>query len=185
MTRPSGARGVDERTDEATISEDATRGASRAATTEEMAMVTWRNAAAALAVAFSVAMSAAPALAADASGPVKVVYHLNQGDEQSTAGMRNIRNHLAADPTAKIVVVTHAAGINFLLDGAVDKNGNLYEPLVQELAAKGIEFRVCNFTLQSRNIDRSKVIAEAKIVPSGVAEVSRLQAKEGFVYLRP
>jgi len=81
--------------------------------------------------------------------------------------------------------VTHAAGINFLLDGAADKNGNLYEPLVQDLVAKGIEFRVCNFTLQSRNIDKSKVIAEAKIVPSGVAEVSKLQAKEGYAYLRP
>ena len=78
-----------------------------------------------------------------------------------------------------------AAGINFLLDGATDRNGNLYEPLVQELTARGIEFRLCNFTLQSRNIDPSKVIAEAKIVPSGVAEVSRLQAKDGFAYLRP
>jgi uncharacterized protein len=150
-----------------------------------MAMVIWRDAAAAVAVAFAVAVSTVPALAADAAGPVKVVYHLNQGDEQSTAAMRNIRNHLAADPTVRIVVVTHAAGINFLLDGATDKNGNLYEPLVQELAAKGIDFRVCNFTLQSRNIDKSKVIAEARIVPSGVAEVSRLQAREGFVYLRP
>ena len=146
-------------------------------------MSIWRNAAAA--AAFAVAMCAGPALAADPSGPVKVVYHLNEGNDQATAAMRNMRNHLAADPTAKIVVVTHAAGINFLLDGAADKNGNLYEPLVQDLTAKGIEFRVCNFTLQTRNIDKSKVIAEAKIVPSGVAEVSRLQAKEGYAYLRP
>ena len=146
-------------------------------------MSIWRNAAAS--AAFAVAMCAVPALAADPSGPVKVVYHLNEGNEQATAAMRNIKNHLAADPTAKIVVVTHAAGINFLLDGAADKNGNLYEPLVQDLVAKGIEFRVCNFTLQSRNIDKSKVIAEAKIVPSGVAEVSKLQAKEGYAYLRP
>ncbi len=146
-------------------------------------MSIWRNAAAA--AAFAVAMCAVPVLAADPSGPVKVVYHLNEGNDQATAAMRNIKNHLAADPTAKIVVVTHAAGINFLLDGAADKNGNLYEPLVQDLVSKGIEFRVCNFTLQSRNIDKSKVIAEAKIVPSGVAEVSKLQAKEGYAYLRP
>lgn len=30
-----------------------------------------------------------------------------------------------------------------------------------------------------------KVVMEAKIVPSGVAEVARLQAKEGFAYLKP
>jgi intracellular sulfur oxidation DsrE/DsrF family protein len=135
--------------------------------------------------AFLALALAAPVPAAEQAGPVKVVYHLNEGNEQATSAMRNIRNHLSADPTAKIVVVTHAAGINFLLDGAVDKNGNLYEPLVQDLVGKGIEFRVCNFTLQTRNIDRSKVIAEATIVPSGVAEVSRLQFKEGYAYLRP
>jgi intracellular sulfur oxidation DsrE/DsrF family protein len=127
----------------------------------------------------------APARAAGPNDPVKVVYHLNDGNEQATAAMRNIRNHLSADPTVKIVVVTHAAGINFLLDGATDKNGNLYEPLVQDLVSRGIEFRLCNFTLQTRNIDKGKVIAEAKIVPSGVAEVARLQAKEGYAYLRP
>jgi uncharacterized protein len=150
---------------------------------EEIPMSIWRNAAAA--AAFAVAMCPVPSLAAVPSDPVRVVYHLNEGNDQATAAMRNIKNHLAADPTAKIVVVTHAAGINFLLDGATDKNGNLYEPLVQDLVSKGIEFRLCNFTLQSRNIDKSKVITEAKIVPSGVAEVSRLQTKEGYAYLRP
>jgi len=48
-----------------------------------------------------------------------------------------------------------------------------------------VEFRVCNNTLVSRKIDAAKVAMEAKIVPSGVAEVARLQAREGFVYLRP
>jgi len=29
------------------------------------------------------------------------------------------------------------------------------------------------------------VIVDATIVPSGVAEIGRLQAKEGYVYLKP
>lgn len=123
--------------------------------------------------------------AAPAAAPVKVVYHINEGLEQASNGLRNIRNHLTADPNARIVVVTHAGGINFLLEGAKDKNGNPYAATVDELSLKGVEFRVCNFTLQSRNIDRSKLHPDAKIVPSGVAEVSRLQAKEGYVYLKP
>ncbi len=120
-----------------------------------------------------------------AAGPVKVVYHINEGLDQASNGLRNIRNHLTADPSAKIVVVTHAGGINFLLEGAKDKNGSPYAAAVDDLSLKGVEFRVCNFTLLSRNIDKSKVHPEAKIVPSGVAEVSRLQAKEGYVYLKP
>ena len=56
---------------------------------------------------------------------------------------------------------------------------------VSELASKGVEFRVCNNTLVSRKISADKLLLEAKVVPSGVAEVAKLQAKEGFVYLRP
>jgi len=130
---------------------------------------------------------AALALGATAApgDPVKVVYHLNEGNAQSTAAIRNIRNQLSVDPKTKIVVVAHAAGIDFLLRDAQDKNGNPYEVAVQDLVSKGVDFRVCNITLQSRHIDPKMVIEEAKIVPSGVAEVSRLQSQEGYAYLKP
>ena len=116
---------------------------------------------------------------------VKVVYHLVDGVAQSTRAIGNIRNHLAADPTAKIVVVSHGQGIDFLLEGANNAAGQPFSGSVSDLAAKGVEFQVCNNTLTTRNISADKVLLEAKIVPSGVAEVARLQAKEGFVYLRP
>ena len=123
--------------------------------------------------------------AGKAAVPVKVVYHINGGLEQATDGLRNIRNHLTADPKAKIVVVTHYKGIDFLLEGARDKNGNPYDAAVDDLSMKGVEFRVCEFTLKGRNIDKSRVHPEAKIVPSGVAEIGRLQSQEGFAYLKP
>jgi intracellular sulfur oxidation DsrE/DsrF family protein len=123
--------------------------------------------------------------AAGPDEPVKVVYHLMEGTEQASRALANIRNHLQADPKAKIVVVTHGQGIDFLLDGAKDKAGQSYESRIAGLANQGVEFRVCRNTLQVRNIDESKVVQEAKVVPSGVAEVARLQAREGFVYLRP
>ena len=116
---------------------------------------------------------------------IKVVYHVNTGIESAAAALGNVRNHLTADPTAKITVVTHGPGIDFLLEGAKDSKGREFSGLVGDLAGKGVQFRVCNNTLVSRNIDAGKVVMEAKIVPSGVAEVARLQAKEGFVYLKP
>ncbi len=120
-----------------------------------------------------------------ANTPVKVVYHVNQGNAQALDALRNIRNHLTADPTAKIVVVTHAGGINFLLDGAKDSNGAPFDATVQELKGRGVDFRVCRFTLERNKIDPAKVIPEATLVPSGVAEVSRLQFREGYSYLKP
>jgi intracellular sulfur oxidation DsrE/DsrF family protein len=117
--------------------------------------------------------------------PVKVVYHMSEGIPQASRAIQNIRNHLAADPTAKIVVVTHGLGIDFLLEGATNQMEQPFAGSVSDLAAKGVEFRVCNNTLVSRKISPDKLLMETKIVPSGVAEVARLQAKEGFVYLRP
>ena len=116
---------------------------------------------------------------------IKVAYHVNTGLETSAAILGNVRNHLNAEPSAKIVVVTHGAGIDFLLDGAKDSKGREFSGMVSDLSSKGVQFRVCNNTLTSRNIDSNKVSMDAKIVPSGVSEVSRLQAKEGYVYLKP
>lgn len=129
--------------------------------------------------------SLAFAAAAQAAEPVKVVYHLSEGIPQASRAVQNIRNHLAADPSAKIVVVTHGLGIDFLLEGATNQMEQPFAGAVADLANRGIEFRVCNNTLVSRKIDAAKLLPEAKIVPSGVAEVARLQAREGFVYLRP
>ena len=116
---------------------------------------------------------------------IKAVYHVNTGVDTVSAILGNVRNHLNADPKTQIVVVTHGPGIDFLLDGARDSKGREFSGTVGELAGRGVQFRVCNNTLQSRHIDPGKVVMEAKIVPSGVAEVARLQAKEGFVYLKP
>jgi intracellular sulfur oxidation DsrE/DsrF family protein len=116
---------------------------------------------------------------------IKVVYHVNSDINTASAVLGNVRNHLNADPTAKITLVTHGPGIDFLLEGAKDNKGREFSGMVADLAGKGVQFRVCNNTLVTRNIDPSKVAMEAKIVPSGVAEVARLQAKEGYVYLKP
>jgi intracellular sulfur oxidation DsrE/DsrF family protein len=113
----------------------------------------------------------------------KVVYHVNDYTVARVA-MRNIENHLNAAPDAKIVVVTHGKGIDFLLNGAQDDKG-AYEPQVAGLKNRGVTFDVCRNTLKGRKLDDSAVIMEAQVVPSGVAEIGKLQAKEGYVYIKP
>ena len=122
--------------------------------------------------------------AAVMANETKTVYHINDSTVAGLA-MNNIKNQMSADPEAKIIVVAHGKGVDFLLDGAADKNGNPYNITEEELMAKGVQFRVCNNTLVSRKIDPKTVIPGAKIVPSGVAELAKLQAKEGYVYIKP
>ena len=118
-------------------------------------------------------------------GPDKVVYHLNSGIEQATNGLRNVRNHLEVNPKAQIVVVAHAQGVDYLLKDKKDVNGNPYEATVQDLKSQGVRFEVCEITLRNRKLRREQFIEEATFVPSGVAEIARLQQREGYAYLRP
>jgi intracellular sulfur oxidation DsrE/DsrF family protein len=117
--------------------------------------------------------------------PDKVVYHINDTGAQAVNALRNIGNHLEVNPKAKIVVVTHAQGVDFLMEGAKDRNGNPFNIPVEALKAQGIQFDVCEITLRNRKLTRSRFIPEATFVPSGVAEITRLQQREGYAYLRP
>jgi intracellular sulfur oxidation DsrE/DsrF family protein len=134
-----------------------------------------------------------PTLGADAAGdpvrdPVgsdKVVYHLGSGLEQASDGLRNIRNHLEVNPKARIVVVAHARGVDYLMKGVKDANGNRYQDIVEDLKNQGVRFDVCEITLRNRKLKREQFIEEATYVPSGVAEITRLQQREGYAYLKP
>jgi len=115
----------------------------------------------------------------------KVVYHINDTEKQAVGALRNIGNHLEVNPKAKIVVVSHARGVDFLFREARDKNGNPYNVAVEGLKERGVQFDVCQITLRNRKLPKEKFIPEATFVPSGVAEITRLQQREGYAYLRP
>jgi intracellular sulfur oxidation DsrE/DsrF family protein len=117
--------------------------------------------------------------------PDKVVYHINDTGAQAANALRNVGNHLEVNPKAQIVIVTHAQGVDFLMDGAKDRNGNPYNVRVEELKSQGVKFDVCDITLRNRKMTRGQFIPEATFVPSGVAEITRLQQREGYAYLRP
>ncbi len=113
-----------------------------------------------------------------------VVYHISDSENQALAGLRNVRNHLDTDPKAKIVVVTHANGVDFLMEGAKDKNGSLYAGPVSALKSRGVTFEVCEITLKTRNLKQDQFIQEADFTPSGVVRITKLQ-HQGYAYIRP
>lgn len=111
----------------------------------------------------------------------QVVYHLNEGLEQASNGLRNIDNHLDANPEAKIVVVAHSSGVDFLLKENQDK----FKPIVNRLSMMGVDFRVCENTMRSRGLAEDDFIYGVTFVASGVAEIARLQWQEGYAYIKP
>lgn len=124
---------------------------------------------------------AAPALAQD-----KVVYHIDNAAEQGTKALRNIRNHLDVAPKTEIRVVTHAEGVDLLMEGAKDQKNNIdYAPLISDLKGRGVRFEVCEITMKRRNLTKDQFVMEAEFTPSGVVRITELQAHDHYAYLKP
>jgi len=117
----------------------------------------------------------------------RVVYHIDNAEAQATKGLRNIRNHLDVAPETKIVVVTHAEGVDFLMDGVRDKkNPDIdYASLISALKARGVRFEICEITLRNRNLKKEQFSMEAEFTPSGVVRIGQLQARERYAYIKP
>ena len=124
-------------------------------------------------------VSATAALAQD-----KVVYHFDNTVAQGLKGLRNVRNHLDTDPSAKITVVAHAEGIDMLMEGAKAANGTEYAPLVSALKSRGVSFEICEITLRNRGLKKDQFIQEADFTPSGVVRIAKLQF-QGHAYIKP
>lgn len=114
----------------------------------------------------------------------RVVYHIDDAAAQALKGLRNIRNHLDVDPQAQITVVTHANGVDFLMEGAKDRSGGEYAGPVSALKARGVKFEVCEITLKNRDLKKDQFLQEADFTPSGVVRIAKLQ-KAGAAYIKP
>jgi intracellular sulfur oxidation DsrE/DsrF family protein len=116
--------------------------------------------------------------------PIRAVYHINEIDK-ARGLLANVRNHLRDDPSTQIVVVANGGGIDFLLKDAVDKAGVEFAPALQDLQSKGVKFLVCRNTLTSRQLTDANVTELAGVVQAAVGEIARLQARQGYVYIKP
>lgn len=139
-----------------------------------------------------------PALAGSDYGKQKVVYHINYDNPQQQAGaLRNVQNHINAvgAENLDLKVVMHGKGLTLLLtpDAAANtkfKAGNANEQMqarISGLKDQGVAFKVCANTLKGKKVNYENDlydVSDADIVPSGVAELSRLQ-QQGYTYIKP
>lgn len=144
-----------------------------------------------LAALIAGAMLAGPVSAqSDRYAEQKVVYHVNgmggDGDRAYRGAMRNVQNHINAvgQENIDVIVVMHGNGVGMLARAL--ENTDL-QGQISSLKGQGVQFRVCNNTLVGREIsyeDDLYDVWDTDIVPSGVAELSYLQA-QGYTYVKP
>ena len=148
----------------------------------------------------AMAFVASPAAVfADGYGKQKVVYHINYDNPKKQAGaLRNIQNHINAvgADNLDLKVVLHGNGLALLLDpDSLEKlkkfkHANANEGMaakISNLKGQGVSFHVCANTVRGRKVDVQNDLYDVEqgdIVPSGVAEVAKLQAM-GYSYIKP
>lgn len=117
----------------------------------------------------------------------KVVYHVNFNDPKTLkAALGNVQNHIAAvgKDNIEIKVVMHGDGVELLKVANTDPE---MQSKVINLKDQKVDFVVCNNTLVGRKINYKNDlfdVSERDIVPSGVAELAKLQ-QQGYVYIKP
>ena len=123
-------------------------------------------------------------------GKQKVVYHINypggEDDRAYRGALRNIQNHINAvgAENLDIKVVMHGNGLGMLMSA---KGDDRLQTSVASLKGQNVGFQVCANTLKGRKIsyeDDLFDVWDEDIVPSGVAELSRLQ-QMGYTYIKP
>ena len=138
----------------------------------------------------SFAFSLPEVTASERYGKQKVVYHINYpgdpDDKRYRGAMRNIQNHINAvgAENLDIKVVLHGNGVGLLMSAT--SPGQL-QTSIANLKSQNVNFHVCNNTVKGRKIDYGSQMYEVfdeDIVPSGVAELSRLQ-QMGYTYIKP
>jgi uncharacterized protein len=148
-------------------------------------------------LALALALAAGAAQADERYGKQKVVYHMNIDDPATQAAtLANIQNHINAvgAENLELKVVMHGDGVSLVLEpdalaGTKMKAANATDEVqakISTLKDQGVKFEICANTLKGRNVPMDGLYdtSEADIVPSGVAELSRLQ-QLGYTYIKP
>ena len=124
-----------------------------------------------------------------AAGPAPAGYYNDGGGPDNPAYFRkllnNLRNHVAAlgKEHVEIRVVDHGDGVVMFQDATTDQK---LAQAIDARKADGVRFLICQNTLDERKIDWRTLygVTEQDIVPSGIAELVRLQMM-GFTYVHP
>ena len=142
-----------------------------------------------LAAAPNVSVANAASEKTEAYAEQKVVYHNNgRGKDSDTyfkAVLKNLRNHVDAVGRGRvdIKVVNHGDGVRLF---QLAQNDEVLASSLDRLRKDGVRFLVCKNTLEERKIDWRTLhgVNESDVVPSGIAELIRLQQQD-YIYVHP
>ncbi len=109
----------------------------------------------------------------------RIVFHLATSDTLAQKALvKQLSNVLEYWNTAKIEVVVHNNGVNFM-----KQDEARFAKEIAALRQRGVVFAVCENTLKQRKIEKNQILPSAVFVPVGLVEIV-LRQEEGWSYIK-
>lgn len=128
-------------------------------------------------------LALSPAIRSAASDEPGVVFQLDS-DTSMNRMLAQVARHHAFNPGIETRVILIGNGVKPALEGAKDANGGQYSAQMEQLMTSGIRVFACEATLNYYNLTEDDLASGVETVPSGVAALGRLQASEGWGYIK-
>jgi len=115
----------------------------------------------------------------DADYAPKIIFQVTTNDTLSHSALtRQLNNIITAAPKAQIEVMCHGPGMSL-----IHKEKSYVLAELKSLAARGIDFVGCEFTMKQKNIKREQLMDECRTVPGGILEIVDKQ-NQGYAYIK-
>ncbi len=111
---------------------------------------------------------------------MSTVFHFSSGESHQKHAVANVANLVNDDSTEveTIELVANGQGIRLVTkESTVSKK-------VKSLVKQGVKFKACQNSMDAFNFSKSELIAGVETVPAGVGELTKLQAKSEYAYIK-
>lgn len=111
---------------------------------------------------------------------MSTVFHFSSSPDEQHHALANVANLLADDSidVETVVLVANGRGVELLTT-----SGSEHPDRVRSLLAAGVSFRACRNSMDALDVSERDLVDGVETVPSGVGELTKLQAREGYAYI--
>ncbi len=112
---------------------------------------------------------------------MSTVFHFSSAASEQKHAVANVSNLLADDTVdlGTVALVANGAGVKLLT-----KKDSNFPDEVSGLTKKGVELKACENSMNALGFEKSDLIDGVDSVPSGVGELTKLQAGKGYAYIK-
>lgn len=114
---------------------------------------------------------------------LKAVFHIDELEKWNLL-LKNAENFVHNMEQSKAAYRLEVVANSEAVRGYLNFQNSERQESMEALAAKGVQFAVCNNALKSQGLEKSALFSFVEVVPAGVVELAMRQS-EGFAYIKP